>query len=249
MPSKFGDFAAGRYNVLPTTGSVPYTAPGELSLSHCPYVGQSEDKAAMDLHVQRSEAEKETSLADAYSWFEKNPPKAGLSFDPGKAVVHASWGEWLSGTSDFVKLGYLGYGLLGRALLLNNPEYKVAVIPAGVFGRLVGVAPLVCSGTPYEGQVSLSHEESASVTVSETVEQTHEFGLEAGGSVEYEGIGVHMSGHESWSKSVSHSKEVTKSFSNSQTFDIPEKTWGRVDLRICAGVYVGWLAVTGFEDH
>lgn len=124
MPSKFGDFAAGRYNVLPASGSVPYTAPGELSLTHCPYVGSSEQKPTMDLDVQRDEAEKETSLADAYSWFEKNPPQSGLVFDRGKAVVHASWGEWLSGTPDAMRALLSLYGLQRRAWILSAPQNK-----------------------------------------------------------------------------------------------------------------------------
>ncbi|GAA0937969.1 hypothetical protein [Nonomuraea longicatena] len=248
MPSKFGDYAVGRYNVLPKTASAPYTAPEELWLTCTPHLDWEWDEpskmdAAMDLYVTGAEAEAVLPVSTALDWFEKNCENG---FQRSKATVHGNWMEWPSNTPEEVK----ETGKVGVYARLN--QFDCGFIHASgnwgtlnglrAYGRLVGIAPLVCAGTPYEGQLSLTYDEETTVTVSQTIEQTLEFGLDAQTTVGFKGSSPSISGHFGWSRSTTRSTEVSKSHSESQTYDIATKTWGRIDVRACAGVYVGWIA-------
>ncbi|MEW2404868.1 hypothetical protein [Streptomyces griseoviridis] len=242
MPSKFGDFQVGAYNVLPKdTKTTAYTAPDTITLTRCPSLLTDPLRAAMDLGIVKSEAEAALPLDDAYDWFEKNLD----GFKRGDAWVNGSWMDWLTGTPSLSRQLGDPLGAFGRAEMVEavqKANWKLAVT-----GRLVGVAPLVCSGSLIEGPAKQKHTESASVSVTDTTTEKIEAGLGVSAGIEYEGVGVQITGSLTWSLETSHSTTVTKTFGDELEFDIDKGEWGRVDIRVCAGLYTGWLGVQNYK--
>ncbi|WP_044370696.1 hypothetical protein [Streptomyces noursei] len=245
MASKFGDYQLGNYNVLPKDSKLPpYTAADTIHLSRIPTVGDDETTTAMDLTVVSSDVD--MPLSDASDWFEKNLP----DYDRDHLYRNDSWMDWLTGTPEDARSHLGGLGVYGRGQLLHDIVVAGgSENPAAVVGKLMAVAPLVCAGTLIQGQVEQEHEESGTVTVTDTTSEKIEAGLSITAGIEYDGFGLSGSGSLGWSKETTHSTTVSRTIGNKDTFHVEKGEWGRVDVRACAGVYVGWLAAKNFSGY
>ncbi|MEU9035340.1 hypothetical protein AB0D45_10605 [Streptomyces sp. NPDC048352] len=248
MPSAFGDIQIGPYNVMPPDykghNAPPYTAPETMYLDHMPhtyynpwtgpeiYLGWSPDftlkqvKEYYPLSEAYAELAKQTK--DGRKQWDNEP------FDEKKvAVVHETWKE----------------RHLGQAF---EPPYRDFAGFNGnwvVFaGKLVGSAPKVCGGNTWQGPVTKHYSDSVRVSVTSTTTQGWEFGLTAEAGIDAKGASVKRGSSFRWSKTTSESTEVTKQHDEDTTLPLKENQWGRLDIRMCAGLYAGYVAYRGIGD-
>ncbi|MFF7258248.1 hypothetical protein [Streptomyces microflavus] len=74
----------------------------------------------------------------------------------------------------------------------------------------------------------------------------HQHLAEAG--IDAKGASVKRTASFRWSKTTSESTELTKEHDESTTLPLKENQWGRLDIRMCAGLYAGYVAYRGIGD-
>ncbi|MEU6868623.1 hypothetical protein ABZ924_36250 [Streptomyces sp. NPDC046876] len=253
MSSKFGDIMVGDYNVLPRDSKqTPYTAPETMFLNRMPHMVSPILYAPMQLgwcrNFSRAQVEKEFPLADGYQELTRKAEGHwwGKSFHQDKVVhVHENWSEWPLGMND--KAIEQSKELHGQD---SQPWFFGFIPMVAVFvGRLVGVAPQVCATIPCQGPIEKEYLDSVRVTVTNSTTEGFEFGLSAEAGINVKGAEVKRGASFKWSKSTTQTTEVSKSHDEKTTLKIhKEGQWGRIDVRLCAGVYAGWIAYPVLGD-
>ncbi|MGW7103774.1 ETX/MTX2 family pore-forming toxin [Streptomyces sp. NPDC054838] len=248
--SKFGDILIGSINCLPRDSKKPpFNAPSTIvhkwAFEAVRKGKLKEQRAGFDVVATRADIEKTLKLEDAYTRLaaETKGHWAGKDFDKSNvSVVHNSMRdnpEKLS-VQEAVEFG-----------LLYDPDMFVAAImvadaarkqPVAFVGDLVGVAPHLTATLPEEGEKTIEYSETTTVSVSQSTQEGWEVGLTAEAGVNFKGGEVKRSLSVKWAKTTTNTTEVTKTHTETSGITIPKNEWARMDVRLCAGVYEGWLA-------
>lgn len=197
------------------------------------YAGWSPDftlkqvKEYYDLSEAYAELAKQTK--GGRKWWSNN-----RAFDEKEVVaVHESWTE----------------KHLGQAF---EPPYRDFADFNGnwvVFtGKLVGTAPKVCGGNTLQGPITKHYSDSVRVSVTNTTTEGWEFGLTAEAGIDAKGASVKRGSSFRWSKTTSQTSEVSKQHDEDTSLPPKENQWGRLDIRMCAGLYAGYVAYRGIGD-
>jgi hypothetical protein len=258
--SKFGDIQVGRYNCLPRdSGKVPYTAPTSIFLSRLPsfqnvvqwYPTMGVVTPTWDHHVTESQIKAEMKLEDAYTQLTEKTKGHwhGHDFDKSNVtVIHQSWSQWPKGCQEDNALKTL-YGQDAPLAALCQLCGMKNGRPAAFVGNLVGVAPFVCATVPVEGEVTKEYVDEESVSVTNSTTEGWEFGLSAEAGINVKGAEVKRTASFKWSKVTTQTTVVTKTHSDSTKLPVKTGEWGRLDVRVCAGLYSGWLAYKTNENN
>ncbi|RFU36776.1 hypothetical protein DZF91_36390 [Actinomadura logoneensis] len=256
--SKFGDFYVGKYNVLPAnTQKVPYTAPKSIFLSRVPAfdtstqgIGTKPIDRGWDFQLSTKETvEKIFKLADAYTKLAELTKGhwGGRDFNSSDvSKVHENWGECPVGLycSHIPEV----YGGARQAVLLHALCTQKKR-PSAFVGALAGVAPFLCATIPCQGPISKEYEDACDVSVTESTTEGWELGLEGKAGVDAKGAKIERTASLKWSKSTTKTSTVTKKHSEITKLTVPDKHWGRLDVRVAGGVYAGWLVYKTNEDN
>ncbi|MGW7103269.1 hypothetical protein [Streptomyces sp. NPDC054838] len=245
MSSAFGDIAIGPYNVMPKGykghNAPPYTAPDDMFLDRMPHT-EVDFGWPLKFHLGWSpdftlkQVKEHYDLSEAYAELAKQTKggrKAwgGRSFDEKKvAAVHETWAEKALGSE-------------------ATPAYWSFAGGGGVSavftGKLVASAPKVCGGETFQGPVTKYYRDSIRVTVTSSTTEGWEFGLTAEAGLDFKGASIKRGASFRWSKSTTQTSEVSKEHDEDTTLPLKENQWGRLDVRMCAGLYAGYIAYQG----
>ncbi|MEU1403735.1 hypothetical protein ABZ471_15430 [Streptomyces sp. NPDC005728] len=247
----------GEYNVLPRdTTKTFYKAPPQIYLKEIPLILAPLYKPLVlgwCRSFTKAQVEKEYPLADAYTTLTKEAAGhwRGKGFDKDKVtVVHDDWNAWAADlnqtTIQSLKTLWGEHAQpawFGNSWVLKSPGQPVFT------GKLVGVAPRICHTIACQGPIKNEYTDSVRVTKVSSTSQGLEFGLTAEAGVNIKGPEVKRTASFKWSKVTTESTEVSKSHDKHTTLEIKEEgRWGRIDVRMCAGLYAGWIAYSHSAD-
>ncbi|QLE70819.1 hypothetical protein FGW37_03635 [Streptomyces rectiverticillatus] len=107
------------------------------------------------------------------------------------------------------------------------------------------MAPRICHTIACQGPIKNEYVDSVRVAKVSSTSRGWEFGLSAEAGVNIKGAEVKRGASFKWSKVTTESTEVSKSHDKHTTLEIKEEgRWDRIDVRMCAGLYAGWMVYT-----
>ncbi|MFJ4866188.1 hypothetical protein [Streptomyces sp. NPDC088748] len=247
----YGQIVVGSYNCLKPDAKVGYKTPATMTLTKTPDIARGKKEktidAAWDLYVTKAQAEKEIPLADAYKRI-----KAELGVEQEQIKhVHTDWKERTYGFEEiqpFLTWSVL-YDMYGPYAPAAAASYTALHSGgSGFVGNLVGVAPWVCGAAPFQGAISKTYVDEASVSVSSSTTEGWEFGLTAEAGIDFKGASVKRTASFRWSKTTTNTTTVSKSHSETTGVLGKDGKWTKLDVRACAGVYLGWYVYKVDKD-
>jgi hypothetical protein len=153
-------------------------------------------------------------------------------------IVHPSWDAKPPGVN---LPEYDALGRRGRILnVLPKPSSRNHV-PVAIVGKLCGVAPLVCATQPIQGKVEQTFTHKFSLSVTDSTSNGNEYGVSVEAGIKAKVVSVGVTGSAKWTNNSSNSLTKSNGSGQDDKFEIPEGTFGRIDQRVAAGLYAGWL--------
>jgi hypothetical protein len=259
----FGTLTLGRYNLLPKKTKVPYQLGESVLLPRLPDIAVRENPGphprylatpAWDHTVLKEEVNRELPWEEGYRLLAERTKghwRDGTEFSPEDvARVHSSGldfpGGWLHGLTQHYERWY------GDAAAAVGFREMHGHSPVAFVGRLVGVAPYVCGTGPVQGPTEKTYADDVRVSVTSTDDRGREFSLTADIGIGLKDAEVKRTASFHWSKAPTGEAPTDQAPTGEAalvpprggetTLTVPQDTWGRVDVRACAGVYSGWMA-------